>query len=285
MHEKHHCVSVTSSEGFLLQIGHNCYSSRIAFTLTSLSQSNSFSCSQRCFFPSLPKSVYPFPYHSQPGGWVVPYLCREEWVGVSTGDPALILAAASSLLSPPCPAISKTPLSPARVDLPSPCQVFWDDLRSIAVPGYSKHFQRRPWLIQTSCSLQRTLAGKDTNTMHDRSLCVFQCVRFYSTEKWPLMPLPLSQRLSTACPVLTDALWPSLPEETPLPSSSRGHRRLLFHASRFIYYSVCLSDISTKGKVKTGFQCKLWRTRLNVQSRQGPSHPPGSPVPPDSGSV
>lgn len=88
MHEKHRCVSVASSKRFPLKIGHNCYSSRIALPSHHFHNHTAFPALTGVLSPLSPQSIYPFPYHSQPGGWVIPYLCSEEWVGVSTGDPS-----------------------------------------------------------------------------------------------------------------------------------------------------------------------------------------------------
>lgn len=160
MHEKHLCVSATSSKHFPLKIGHNCYSSRIALPSHHFCNQTAFPALTGVLSPLSPKSVYPFPYHSHPRRWVVPYLCSKEWAGVSTGDPSPDPGC--------CPVPPPTSLSSHQpgISLPSqshsPCRVFWDEWRSILVLGYSKHCQRRPRTIQTSCSSQRTLARTQT---------------------------------------------------------------------------------------------------------------------------
>lgn len=163
---------------FLLKIGHNCFSSRIALPSHHFYNQTFFPTLTDVLIPLSPKSVYPFPYCLQPGRQVVPYPCGEGWVRLNVS------------------------------------------------------------------TFQRTAAGEDTNTMHDKSPRVSWCVMFYSTEQWPLTLSPLSQRLPAACPVLTDTLWNPLLEETPIPGSSKGHMRLLL-----------LPPISLTWLQSQGFDC------------------------------
>lgn len=110
------------------------------FTLVPLSLSNSFSFTVG-LSPLSPKPIYPFPYHLQPRGQVVPYLHDEGWVSLSlsTGDP--------SLGSGFCPSLHLPSTQEQRISLPSQstlhsvCQVCLDEWRSIMVHCYPKPSQ------------------------------------------------------------------------------------------------------------------------------------------------
>lgn len=131
------------SSHFLLNIGHNCFSSRIALPSHHFHNQTFFPALTDVLIPLSPKSIYPFPYCLQPGRQVVPYPCGEGWVrlNVSTWSPSPVSGCC------PIPPATSSFTQQRGISLPSrsspalclPSVLRW--VVSVAVLHYSKPCQ------------------------------------------------------------------------------------------------------------------------------------------------